>query len=274
MITGKRHAWLIIAHNEFCILQRLITALDVPECDFYVHIDKKVKQLPTLKVSKGHLYVLNDRVDVRWGHVSQIETELLLLETARNQGPYKHYHIISGTHLPLKPVEEILRFYESHSSEEILRFWPKDEGDADFKLRRYHFPIWDFKSSNNARRSVCQFTWKCVLKDKKVFGIRHHKQEQFLKSDNWLSLTDAAAKYIVPRKKEILKKYRWSLCGDEYFVATELHLAGNNFRINNCQNLLYVDFVNDSPKTLSLTDYPVLCKTDYLFARKFSENAL
>ena len=265
------HAWLIIAHNEFGILQRLIAALDAPECDFYVHIDKKVRVFPEFKVSEGRLFILNERVDVRWGHVSQIQTELLLLETALKQGPYEHYHIISGTHLPLKSIQDVLRFFDSHTGEEVMRVWPKDEGDADFKLRRYHFPIRNLKSSNNMLRSISVFCWKCVLKIQKVFGIRHHKQEVFIKADNWLSLTHEAAGFIVSRKEEIIKKYRWSLCGDEYFIPSALNSAGNHFSIYDCPSLLYVDFVKDSPRNLSLSDYPHLCKTDYLFARKFSE---
>ena len=96
------HAWLIIAHNEWGILQRLVSELDAPECDFYVHIDKKVKDLPLLKVEKGRLIMLENRVDVRWGSVSQIECELTLFEAAAANGPYDFYHIISGVTLPLK----------------------------------------------------------------------------------------------------------------------------------------------------------------------------
>ena len=74
-----RHAWLIIAHNEFGILQQLISMLDDARSDFYVHIDKKVKQLPELHAEKGRLTILKKRIDVCWGTVSQIRTELLLL---------------------------------------------------------------------------------------------------------------------------------------------------------------------------------------------------
>ncbi len=265
------HAWLIIAHNEFGILQRLITSLDAPECDFFVHIDKKVKQLPILKVSKGRLFVLENRIDVRWGHVSQIETELLLLKTALKQGPYEHYHIISGTHLSLKPVEYLLDFYHSHSSEEIIRMWPPDKGDADFKLRRFHFPIRNFKSPDKFCRAICNFTWKCSLKVQKVLGIKHLKKEYFYKTDNWLSLTEEAANYLIEREKSILKKYRWSLCGDEYFVVSELMRAEDQFCFFDYQKLLYAEFKKDSPYSLSLSVLPTISKTDYLFARKFTE---
>ena len=264
------HAWLIIAHNEFEVLQRLIDSLDASESDFYVHIDKKVKELPVLKVTKGRLFMLQDRVDVRWGTVSQIKAELVLLETALANGPYHHYHILSGTHLPLKPVNELLSFYESHPEEEVMRLWKKDEGDADFKLRRYHFPVRYIKSNGHSfRKNMDNLTWKANLKVQKSLGIRHYTKEQFLKTDNWMSLTEKACCYLVDNRVAILKKYKWSFCGDEYFVATELSKLPA-FRILDCKNLLYVEFQGDTPKAFSLNDYSQLQATGCLWARKFT----
>lgn len=264
------HAWLIIAHNEFDVLQRLVSMLDVPGSDFYIHFDKKVPALPDIHVEHGKLIILEERIDVRWGTVSQIETELLLLETASRHGNYSFYHILSGTHLPLVPFDELSAFYSAHSGEEIMRFWPDDAGDADFKLRRYHFPIRDFKSANPTCRAICQKSWTAVIKVQKILGIRHMRDRVFYKTDNWLSLTDKACRFLVGQKAALLKKYRWSFCGDEYFVASELMANPSDFRIFDCPNLLYVEFQKDTPRTFLLDDYTDLQKTGFLWARKFS----
>lgn len=266
-----KHAWLIIAHNEFEVLQQLISMLDVPESDFYIHFDKKVQTLPTIHVNKGRLTILKDRINVCWGTISQIKTELLLLETAHKKGPYHHYHILSGTHLPLKPVEELMAFYESHANEEIMRFWMPDEGDVDFKLRRYHYPMRYFKSDRpSVRKSIDTFLWKSILKLQKVFGIRHLTHCHFQKTDNWLSLSEKGCDFLIQQKKIILKKYFWSFCGDEYFVATELHSASVPFQLFNCPNLLYVDFIGDTPKSFNIADYSLFAGTPYYWARKFT----
>ena len=55
-----KHAWLVIAHNEFEILQMLLDALDHPEADIYVHIDKKVKEMPALHAGKSVLQNTKD----------------------------------------------------------------------------------------------------------------------------------------------------------------------------------------------------------------------
>ena len=264
-----RHAWLIIAHNEFEVLQRLVSMLDHERSDFFIHFDAKVKTLPEIMVEKGRLFVLDKRMDVRWGSVSQIETELMLIGAAQSRGPYAHYHILSGTHLPLKSVEELMSFYDSHVDEEVARFWADYEEDADFKLRRYHFPLRDYKSSKLVKRRLCQRSWQGVIKVQKVLGIKHLKNEVFIKTDNWLSLTDSACHYLVEHKTAILKKYRWSFCGDEYFAVSELRRSGS-FRFFDCKNLLYVFFQGDTPRVFAISALPKLKESGCLWARKFT----
>ena len=265
-----KHAWLIIAHNEFGILQRLVSMLDDERSDFFIHFDKKVKVLPEITVEKGRLFILENRVDVHWGSVSQIETELVLMEAALQHGPYGHCHILSGTHLPLKPVAELLAFYDSHDDEEIMRRWPDDPGDADFKLRRYHFPLRDYKSPDASRRRLCQMAWQVVIKAQKILGIRHLEEFTFCKTDNWISLSESGCRFLVTRKDRILQKYRWTFCGDEYFAASELLASPTAFKIFDCQQLLYVEFQKDTPKTFTLAEYPRLQETGSWWARKFS----
>lgn len=39
----NKHAYLILAHNNFGVLEKLIKMLDYKHNDLYVHIDKKVE---------------------------------------------------------------------------------------------------------------------------------------------------------------------------------------------------------------------------------------
>ena len=79
-----KHAYLIIAHHEFEVLSLLIQALDDPYNDIYIHFDRKTKKITLLKCEYSNLYVLDRRIDIRWGHVSQIEAEYALFEVAYN----------------------------------------------------------------------------------------------------------------------------------------------------------------------------------------------
>jgi len=103
-----KQAYLIIAHNEFEILQRLVSELDAEGTDIYIHFDAKVKDLPEISTKKSRLFVLDNRVNVQWGTVSQIKCELALFEAAAANGPYDFYHVISGTHYLLSQLRRLM----------------------------------------------------------------------------------------------------------------------------------------------------------------------
>lgn len=50
-----KHAYLIIAHNEFEILKRLIQALDDERNDIYIHFDRKLNHYPDCRTSYAKL---------------------------------------------------------------------------------------------------------------------------------------------------------------------------------------------------------------------------
>ena len=81
-----RHAFLLIAHNEFQLLKVLLSMLDDKRNDIFLHIDKKVdiksldKDLFILKHAR--LFLLEHRLDVRWGDISVVKVEMLMFETA------------------------------------------------------------------------------------------------------------------------------------------------------------------------------------------------
>ena len=70
-----KHAYLILAHNEPELLSLLIGRLDDARNDIYIHFDRKLTLLPDVKTQHAGLYILKDRVDVRWADVSMIEAE-------------------------------------------------------------------------------------------------------------------------------------------------------------------------------------------------------
>mgnify|MGYP001737990037 CR=1 FL=1 len=70
-----KHAYLILAHNEPELLSLLVERLDDVRNDIYIHFDRKLSILPDIKTQHAGLYILKDRVDVRWADVSMLEAE-------------------------------------------------------------------------------------------------------------------------------------------------------------------------------------------------------
>lgn len=110
-----KHAYLIIVHNEYSVLETLLSMIDDERNDIYLHIDRRstelYKRACLLCTQKARLFLLPTRNKVYWGDISQVETEYLLLETAAKHSTYDYYHLLSGVDLPIQTqVISILSF--------------------------------------------------------------------------------------------------------------------------------------------------------------------
>ena len=93
-----KHAYLIIVHNEYPVLETLLSMIDDERNDIYLHIDRRstelYKRACLLCTQKARLFLLPTRNKVYWGDISQVETEYLLLETAAKHSTYDYYHLL------------------------------------------------------------------------------------------------------------------------------------------------------------------------------------
>ena len=109
-----KHAYLIMAHGSWGILEKLLRLLDAEYNDFYLHIDVKAKNVPDITAWLSHSKLrFIEPTDVRWADYSQSNVELRLLDAALRHGGYSYFHLLSGVDLPLKPAREIYDFFES-----------------------------------------------------------------------------------------------------------------------------------------------------------------
>lgn len=108
---SKKHAYLIMAHNNFSQLQTLIELLDDPQNDIYLHVDKNAVtfQADRIRARQSNVTLIK-RIRINWGGHSQIECELNLLK-ASVPNHYEYYHLLSGLDLPLKTQAEIHSFF-------------------------------------------------------------------------------------------------------------------------------------------------------------------
>ena len=131
--NSGRHAYLIIAHNNFTQLQILLDLLDDERNDIYLHIDEKSKDVPAFTTKRSGL-ILVPRMNVMWGGHSQIQCELLLMETA-GKGHYDYYHLLSGIDLPLKTQNQIHAFFREHGDKEYIDFDDAACESRSFRIR-------------------------------------------------------------------------------------------------------------------------------------------
>ncbi|WP_090530490.1 beta-1,6-N-acetylglucosaminyltransferase [Pseudobutyrivibrio sp. UC1225] len=189
----KRHAYLVMAHNDFESLRYLLRAIDDERNDIYLHIDKKTKNVPFQElaacVKKSQLHIV-PRIKVYWGHVSIVDCELRLLKAAISNEHYHYYHLISGNDFPLKSQDEIHRILENDNSEHIDCFNENDAENTFIYKVKYYFPFfrWTSKGVNTRFRWLNYFVawlgnkeWKSMKLQKRL-GIDRTKNMEMISS--------------------------------------------------------------------------------------------
>ena len=132
----QRHAFLIMAHNNWYTLETLIKIIDAPWNEIFLHIDSKAKDFNKkyfLSLPKKATIRLIKRHNVTWGNESQIKAEMELFKESYRNGPYHYYHFLSGTDLPLVDAKGIYSFFEKKNCNYL------------FKFRKFNFLISDCK---------------------------------------------------------------------------------------------------------------------------------
>ena len=269
----QKHAYMIMCHDNFELLQKLLILLDDEQNDIYLHIDKKAKIFDRRKLFssvKKSTLTLVKRVKVNWGGYSQIKVELLLLKEA-TKVEHSYYHLLSGVDLPLKTQSEIHRFFEENVGKEFVSVDNLTKNEDFFnRIGRYYF-FQDFIGRNKGYRSALLETMESIsLSIQGFFHVKRKAYEntEIFKGTNWFSITHEVAVYTLSKEKEIRKCFGYGLCADELFLQT---VVMNSRFCNHLVNdsLRYIDWERGKPYTFSDEDYQLLISSNKLFARKF-----
>ncbi|SRR5690606_34138214 len=271
-----KHAYLILAHHEFELLQLLVTQLDDERNDIYIHYDKKVINLPKIIVARSKLYVLDKRVDVRWGDVSQIASEFFLFDEAHKNGPYAYYHTLSGVDFPLKSQDEIHRFFLLHQGKEFVGFSSENNiSEINRKVKKYHLFTRYFREKKRTVFLFCKIIRALSLRIQYILGMERFKNVEFKKGTSWVSVTDDFVRFLLPYYTEVTKMYRYTFCADEIFLHTlywNSPFKDRVFDIENEENgcMRKIGWKDGKLVDWEMKDYEDLINSDKLFARKFT----
>ena len=149
-------AYLITAYKDEKQLARLIEALMCEGTDFYIHIDKKVSDLPfkkemeQLKHNEENVICFietPERVRVHWGGYSQIKAQLALIkEMLQSKKNYDWCINLTGTDYPIMSNREIKEFLEKQNGRPVIKGYQLDcmygtqkEENVKDRIRQYWF---------------------------------------------------------------------------------------------------------------------------------------
>lgn len=271
-----RHAYLIICHNNFKILQMLLSAIDDDRNDIYIHVDKKTEDVPFEDIRAAVCHsplTFIERMSVNWGGYSQICVELALLSEATKK-PHSYYHLISGVDFPLKSQADIHQFFDDNAGKEYISFDQCKERMEEFKDRiRYYHWLQDKIGRNRGKLIAIMYRLEnASLRIQRMLKVDRLKRcpYEIKKGAQWFSITHNLATYLLSQNN-IKKYFGKSLCTDELVVQTLAYASPYRDNIAG-SNLRFIDWYRGDPYTFTSDDYSQLVASDQLFARKFDEN--
>jgi hypothetical protein len=287
----NKHAYLIMAHNNWDNLERLIQLIDDVRNDIYLHIDKKAtgfninRFLLLPKYSRIYIY---SEIKIYWGGYSVVECELLLLKEAIEYG-YLYYHLLSGADLPIKSQDEIHRFFQRNRGYEFVHYQTEEYIKSNAEIAR-RVTVTHYLQ-NYRKRFRYAFLNNCfTMIDKGLIAIQlllrinNWEDNYELKyGSNWVSITNNLAKFLVQSEDIIKQKFGKANCGDELFIQTLVFnsrfkdkLYNQNFNNEDTANMRLIDWSKGNkkgnPYVWRKKDFQQIMESRCLFARKFDYN--
>lgn len=271
-----KHAFLIIAHNNWPLLCRLLKKLDHVDHDIYLHIDEKAKidendrlDIENSCKSSALHYIHSQKI--YWGGYCQIDCELRLMEAA-NRKKYDYYHVMSGIDFPIKSMAEIHQFFEQNQGHEFVHMSGEEfDKRSESRYEQYHF----LQKHVGRARSGFWFQLERVSLwiQRNIFKMKRSSAFagiQYKGGSNWCSLTNDAVEYLLRQKPQIEKMFQHTICCDEFFVQTMLYNSSFRDKIYYGGNLRSIDWARGNPYTYQAEDYEELISSGNLFCRKVS----
>jgi hypothetical protein len=277
-----RLAYLIVAHNNFVHLERLIISLDNGQADFYIHFDKKSEIKHNFAALKN-VYILNERFSVNWGGFSIVSATIELLKTAFNRGPYHHYVLLSGADYPIKSTEYISDFFARHHDKNFIDAYQMPLYDKPFSRVDYYHIEGGYKSKTVKALLIRAINIATrVLRIKRKYP-QEYKDYNLYAGSQWWAFSGSFVNYLIPflqENKRFIDFYKHTKIPDEMFFHTifmnsPFHdtLMGNSLTYTNWSNR------DASPSMISERDVKNLLalnngEKEYLFARKFDDKSI
>lgn len=270
----------IQCHTNSEQINRLINYFQDDYIDIYIHVDKKSNIVSELDIKKN-VYLIENRVDVKWGQFSQVEATLNIFKEIRNSDyKYKYIHLISGQDYPIKSLKAFKEYFLYQNSEFIeCSPLPSDvlvkRGEDRYKV---YYPNWMIDRPSKTFKRFIRILYREFILNIKIFERKNLDFENLYFGSQWFSITNSCMEYILDslnNKNSIVRFFKNTLCSDEMFFQTIIMNSYFNKNVKN-NNLRYIDWSDKkgSPKTLNIQDIKKAIKTDCFFARKIEDQSV
>ncbi len=273
--------FLIVCHkNTPSLLYNLRKFATFKNSQVLIHIDKKSNFTEKELVSADNLKYMKERLNVRWGSISQVIATYKMLNMIKNED-FDYVSLMSGEDLFIRSEDEFILFLNQHESKEFIGVQKSNNKFYNPRNRfmyRYSSSFFNFNPSVFTKFSkiLNTFLFKLgFLKNNKTIPY-----DEFYKGSNWFTVSKQAVGLIIKEidEKNLLNYFKDSFCIDEVIFQTILINNGfqtkfylvNDNATDNKMSLRYINWIDgpEYPKILNKKDLIQKFDSDIFFVRK------
>ena len=257
------------------------------DAEYFVHVDRKsdIHQFISA-ISSPNVHFIEDRIDVRWGTILEVEYQMNLIKAAIDHPKhFEHIFFLSGMDYPLWTNEHISTWLKEQGDREILQGICMDTPEINDKQRELYCtarPFFDKKCLGNKWNQKLSILCRIILKmcgRKKPLTLKNGWK--LYKGSAWWCISEELASYVY-------STYKTQPSVREYFMDSfgQAETLIQTIAFNNPEwaprciltkgaypglaALTPLHFIIYEPviKIMEATDYPMLMESGRMFTRK------
>lgn len=300
--------FVVLAHHQPVVFERLIRTIGAGGADVVVHVDKRSDLEDFSRVRSANIHFVAKRSAVHWSGWTLNRTILETLESALQFSKADYFVLLAGTDLPIRPVRSLLAFLTDRYPANFLNYYPLVPGlEGHDLIDKFYFrdlkdTLADIRSPDRAklppiRRLLAGAVSKFEGALAAFLPRRNTSWMRFYRGAARWCLNRNAARYAVdcyrsPECRRLRNHLKLSANSDEIFVQT---VVLNSHHREQCEgfcqveaddifagrreplpdekslNLHYVDWSaeREDPAVLVESDFDRLKSSGKYFAYKF-----
>ncbi|MDQ6423255.1 beta-1,6-N-acetylglucosaminyltransferase [Paenibacillus sp. LHD-117] len=279
-------AYLILAHNQFHHLERLVSSLIHVDDDIFIHVDKRA-QLDGLRFRRPNVSIIEKRLCVHWGGFSMIKAQIELLKEANEKGHYDYYILLSGADYPIKTRDQLIRHLKENNGSNFLNAAEMPQFNKPLERIRTYYIEGGERTKSRIKSwwiKLCNYFYKKTIKNRSLpLPFLDYK---LYAGGQWWAFHYEFIQYLLKflgENTQFTKFFKHTYIPDEMFFHIILMNSPYSHTIKGC--LTYTDWRIGEPPFPSLISSIHMAELEkefsetaygisyHCFARKFNDGS-
>ena len=283
----------MLAHKNKNQIERLISVLQHPLIDIYIHLDKKSDLSPS-DFEHCNVRFTNNRIDITLFDFSMVEAEMELIRTASSYEKYGYYILMSGQCYPIRHINNIYDYLCKVYPKPLIEVISPKVVTKFNKQFKYSYAMKKMRTvcSSNIRKKfplIGPYLWKIIggfiflltlIKTSFLGSPQKRLNDMNINpffGPQWWILPDIAIEEIANmwENKKFCSCMRDCYSSDETFFQTAIMIHAERFKIVLNEKGYYLNkkwftiFSQGHPVMLTYEQFEKMISSEMLFARKF-----